>query len=54
VNGEPTFDDEKRLIPMEAWGVKGDVHRLQSSSRATANIWRGPLASSALRRPAEL
>jgi ATP-binding protein involved in chromosome partitioning len=48
VNGEPTFDDEKRLIPMEAWGVKvmsiGFI-----VEPGTANIWRGPMASSALR-----
>src|SRR5436190_18292955 len=50
VTGEPTFDDEKRLIPMEAWGVKvmsiGFI-----VEPGTANIWRGPMASSALRSP---
>jgi len=48
VEGEPTFDEEKRLNPMEAWGVKvmsiGFI-----VEPGTANIWRGPMASSALR-----
>ncbi|HEX7886361.1 MAG TPA: Mrp/NBP35 family ATP-binding protein [Phenylobacterium sp.] len=48
VDGEPTFDEEKRLNPMEAWGVKvmsvGFI-----VEPGTANIWRGPMASSALR-----
>ena len=48
VEGEPTFDAEKRLNPMEAWGVKvmsiGFI-----VEPGTANIWRGPMASSALR-----
>ena len=46
--GDPTFDAEKRLNPMEAWGVKvmsiGFI-----VEPGTANIWRGPMASSALR-----
>jgi ATP-binding protein involved in chromosome partitioning len=45
---EPTFDEEKRLIPLMAWGVKvmsiGFI-----VEDGTANIWRGPMASSALR-----
>jgi ATP-binding protein involved in chromosome partitioning len=45
---EPTFDDDKRLIPLDAWGVKvmsiGFI-----VEDGTANIWRGPMASSALR-----
>ena len=45
---EPEFDDEKRLIPLMAWGVKvmsiGFI-----VEDGTANIWRGPMASSALR-----
>ena len=45
---EPEFDDDKRLIPLEAWGVKvmsiGFI-----VEDGTANIWRGPMASSALR-----
>ena len=48
VDGDPTFDGEKRLNPMEAWGVKvmsiGFI-----VEPGTANIWRGPMASSALR-----
>jgi ATP-binding protein involved in chromosome partitioning len=48
VEGEPTFDADKRLNPMEAWGVKvmsiGFI-----VEPGTANIWRGPMASSALR-----
>lgn len=48
VEGEPTFDAEKRLNPIEAWGVKvmsiGFI-----VEPGTANIWRGPMASSALR-----
>lgn len=46
--GDPTFDEEKRLNPLEAWGVKvmsvGFI-----VEPGTANIWRGPMASSALR-----
>jgi ATP-binding protein involved in chromosome partitioning len=45
---EPTFDADKRLIPMEAWGLKvmsiGFI-----VEEGSANIWRGPMASSALR-----
>jgi ATP-binding protein involved in chromosome partitioning len=45
---EPTFDEEKRLNPVEAFGVKvmsiGFI-----VEPGTANIWRGPMASSALR-----
>lgn len=48
IDGDPTFDAEKRLNPMEAWGVKvmsiGFI-----VEPGTANIWRGPMASSALR-----
>ncbi len=48
VDGDPTFDADKRLNPMEAWGVKvmsiGFI-----VEPGTANIWRGPMASSALR-----
>ncbi len=48
LSGDPTFDDEKRLNPMEAHGVKvmsiGFI-----VEPGTANIWRGPMASSALR-----
>jgi ATP-binding protein involved in chromosome partitioning len=45
---EPTFDAEKRLIPIEAWGV-----RVMSIGfiveEGSAAIWRGPMATSALR-----
>ncbi len=48
IDGDPTFDAETRLNPMEAWGVKvmsiGFI-----VEPGTANIWRGPMASSALR-----
>jgi ATP-binding protein involved in chromosome partitioning len=48
IDGDPTFDADKRLNPMEAWGVKvmsiGFI-----VEPGTANIWRGPMASSALR-----
>ena len=48
ISEEPGFDAEKRLIPLEAWGVKvmsiGFI-----VEDGTANIWRGPMASSALR-----
>jgi len=48
IDGDPTFDEGKRLNPMEAWGVKvmsiGFI-----VEPGTANIWRGPMASSALR-----
>ncbi len=46
--GEPTFSPDKRLYPIEAWGVKvmsiGFI-----VEEGDANIWRGPMASSALR-----
>jgi ATP-binding protein involved in chromosome partitioning len=48
IKDEPTFDADKRLIPLMAWGVKvmsiGFI-----VEDGTANIWRGPMASSALR-----
>lgn len=48
IDGDPTFDEEKRLNPMEAHGIKvmsiGFI-----VEPGTANIWRGPMASSALR-----
>jgi ATP-binding protein involved in chromosome partitioning len=46
--GEPSFNAEKRLIPLTAWGVKvmsiGFI--VEDGSAA---IWRGPMATSALR-----
>jgi len=48
LDGDPTFDEQKRLNPLEAYGVKvmsiGFI-----VEPGTANIWRGPMASSALR-----
>jgi ATP-binding protein involved in chromosome partitioning len=48
VSGEPTFDDQKRLNPLQAWGLKvmsvGFI-----ADEGQANIWRGPMASSAVR-----
>ena len=46
--GEPDFDADKRLIPLEAWGVKVISVGFIVEDGA-ANIWRGPMASSALR-----
>ena len=48
VNGEPSFDDAKRLNTLEAWGVKVTSIGFIVEP-GTANIWRGPMASSALR-----
>jgi ATP-binding protein involved in chromosome partitioning len=48
IRGEPTFDADKRLIPMDAWGVKVMSVGFIVEDGA-ANIWRGPMASSALR-----
>jgi ATP-binding protein involved in chromosome partitioning len=48
IEGEPTFDAEKRLNPLQAWGVKvmsiGFI-----VEPGDAAIWRGPMASSAVR-----
>ncbi|MBS0333519.1 MAG: Mrp/NBP35 family ATP-binding protein [Proteobacteria bacterium] len=48
IRDEPTFDDDKRLIPLMAWGVKVMSIGFIVEDGA-ANIWRGPMASSALR-----
>jgi ATP-binding protein involved in chromosome partitioning len=48
VDGEPTFDDDKKLNPLEAWGVRVMSIGFIVEDGA-ANIWRGPMASSALR-----
>jgi ATP-binding protein involved in chromosome partitioning len=48
IRGEPTFDEDKRLIPLDAWGVKVMSVGFIVEDGA-ANIWRGPMASSALR-----
>jgi ATP-binding protein involved in chromosome partitioning len=47
VEGEPTFDEDKRLNPLMAWGVK--VMSIGFIVEDQAAIWRGPMASSALR-----
>jgi len=48
IAGEPTFDADKRLNPLEGWGVKvisiGFI-----VEPGDAAIWRGPMASSAVR-----
>jgi len=48
ITDEPGFDAEKRLIPLMAWGVKvmsiGFI-----VEEGNAAIWRGPMATSALR-----
>lgn len=45
---EPTFDEHKKLNPVEAWGVKVmSVGFIVEEGHAA--IWRGPMASSALR-----
>jgi ATP-binding protein involved in chromosome partitioning len=48
ITAEPGFDAEKRLIPVEAWGVKVMSIGFIVEEGAAA-IWRGPMASSALR-----
>jgi ATP-binding protein involved in chromosome partitioning len=48
VDGEPTFDADKRLNPLEAWGVKVmSIGFIMEPGDAA--IWRGPMASSAAR-----
>jgi ATP-binding protein involved in chromosome partitioning len=48
VEGEPTFDADKRLNPLEAWGVKVmSIGFIVEPGNAA--IWRGPMASSAVR-----
>jgi len=48
VNEDPLYDDDKRLHPLTAWGIKvmsiGFI-----AEEGAANIWRGPMASSAVR-----
>ncbi|WP_374472986.1 P-loop NTPase [Phenylobacterium sp.] len=48
IQDEPTFDAEKRLNPLEAYGVQVMSIGFIVEDGA-ANIWRGPMASSALR-----
>src|SRR3569833_3124793 len=48
VQDEPTFSADKRLIPVEAWG--GKVMSIGFIvEEGNAAIWRGPMATSALR-----
>ena len=48
IEGEPTFDEDKRLNPLEAWGVKVmSIGFIMEPGDAA--IWRGPMASSAVR-----
>jgi ATP-binding protein involved in chromosome partitioning len=48
ITEEPGFDADKRLIPLMAWGVRVMSIGFIVEDGA-ANIWRGPMASSALR-----
>ncbi|MDB5419621.1 MAG: sodium:proton antiporter [Phenylobacterium sp.] len=48
IKGEPTFGADKRLIPLTAWGVKVmSIGFIVEDGNAA--IWRGPMATSALR-----
>lgn len=47
--GEPAFGPEKKLIPLEAWGVKVMSIGFLVDEGAPM-IWRGPMASSAVRQ----
>lgn len=47
IEGEPTFDEDKKLNPLQAFGVK--VMSIGFIVEDQAAIWRGPMASSALR-----
>ena len=49
VDGEPAFGPEKKLIPLEAWGVKVMSIGFLVDEGAPM-IWRGPMASSAVRQ----
>jgi ATP-binding protein involved in chromosome partitioning len=49
VDGEPGFGEEKKLIPLEAWGMQVmSIGFLVDE--AAPMIWRGPMASSAVRQ----
>jgi len=49
VDGEPVFGEEKKLIPLEAWGLQVmSIGFLVDE--AAPMIWRGPMASSAVRQ----
>jgi ATP-binding protein involved in chromosome partitioning len=49
VDGDPEFGPEKKLIPLEAWGLKVMSIGFLVDEGA-AMIWRGPMASSAVRQ----
>ncbi|MFD1192292.1 Mrp/NBP35 family ATP-binding protein [Phenylobacterium conjunctum] len=49
VDGEPGFGPEKKLIPLEAWGLKVMSIGFLVDEGAPM-IWRGPMASSAVRQ----
>ena len=48
-DGDPEFHPEKKLIPLEAWGVKVMSIGFMVDEGAPM-IWRGPMASSAVRQ----
>uniref|UniRef100_UPI002FDA455C Mrp/NBP35 family ATP-binding protein n=1 Tax=Phenylobacterium sp. TaxID=1871053 RepID=UPI002FDA455C len=49
VDGDPEFHPEKKLIPLEAWGLKVMSIGFLVDEGAPM-IWRGPMASSAVRQ----
>ncbi len=49
VDGQPGFSAEKKLVPLEAWGLKVMSMGFLVDEGA-AMIWRGPMASSAVRQ----
>jgi ATP-binding protein involved in chromosome partitioning len=49
VDGDPEYHPEKKLIPLEAWGVKVMSIGFMVDEGAPM-IWRGPMASSAVRQ----
>jgi len=49
VDGDPEYHPEKKLIPLEAWGIKVMSIGFMVDEGAPM-IWRGPMASSAVRQ----
>lgn len=49
VDGDPEYHPEKKLIPLEAWGLKVMSIGFMVDEGAPM-IWRGPMASSAVRQ----
>ena len=49
VSGEPVFGPEKKLIPLEAWGMQVMSIGFMVGE-GSPMIWRGPMASSAVRQ----